>query len=312
MSLQGISPAAALLFAISCGAPEAPHHETQAAPPPRLAEAVRAVIDDAAGVQGTYIEGENVYRITFPRSDVPTSIDGLQFHPFLGMTSWAAFTPIDGERVMAMGDLTLFEDEVNPVMSAALGNGLEVTALHNHFFFDRPRVMFMHIGGDGRAEDLARAVKVSMDKVREIRAAAPTPADGFGGPPPPQRNAISKEPLDEILGVQGDLSDGMYKAAVGRTAKMHGVQAGNAMGVNTWFAFSGTDAQAIVDGDFAMHESEVQPVLKALRAAGINIVAIHNHMTHEEPRFVFLHYWGKGPAEELARGLRSALELLGG
>jgi hypothetical protein len=229
-------------------------------------------------------------------------------HPFMGLTSWAAFTPHSGTELMVMGDLVLFEDEVNPVMSAALDNGLEVTALHNHFFFDSPRVMFMHIGGSGTAERLATAVGRAMDKVKEVRKASPQPAAKFSGPTIPENNSITASAIDGILGVEGQVNAGMYKAAIGRKATMHGKNVGNQMGVNTWAAFAGTDEAAFVDGDFAMLESELQPVLKALRKASINIVAIHNHMTNEEPQYMFLHYWGKGEAAALARGLKSALD----
>ena len=271
----------------------------------------RSQIDKATGAKGTYSAEEDVYRVAFPRTDVPVRVEGRAMHPFLGFTSWAAFTPHLHGGLMVMGDLVLFEDEVNPVMSAALDNGLEVTALHNHFFFDSPRVMFMHIGGAGGAERLALAVGRAIEKVREIRKAAPQPASRFSGSSLPETNSITAAAIDSILGVKGQVSEGMYKVAIGRQAKMHGTAAGNLMGVNTWAAFGGADQTAFVAGDFAMLEAELQPVLKGLRKAGINIVAIHNHMTHEEPRYVFLHYWGKGPAVNLARGLKSALDTQG-
>jgi len=207
-----------------------------------------------------------------------------------------------------MGDMVLFEDEVNPVMSVALDGGLEVTALHNHFFFDQPRVMYMHIGGSGSVERLAPVVARMMDKVREVRKHRPAPAAGFAAGPAPADNRIAAAELDRILGVQGETNAGMYKATIGRKARMHGREVAKQMGVNTWAAFGGTDEDALVDGDFAMLESELQAVLKTLRKAGINIVAIHNHMTHEEPQYVFLHYWGRGRAADLARGIRSALD----
>ena len=112
----------------------------------------------------------------------------------------------------------------------------------------------------------------------------------------------------DLLGVKGQLASGVYKVTMGRTTKVHGHEVGNAMGVNTWAAFAGSDEQAIVDGDFVMWEPELQPVLKALRGAGINIVAIHHHMTEDSPRTVFLHYWGVGPTRALATGLKAALE----
>jgi hypothetical protein len=273
-----------------------------------IPEAERTKIDQVTGAKGSYIGEEDVYRVTFPRADVKVAVEGRTMHPFLGLTSWAAFTPDAHGALMVMGDLVLFEDEVNPVMSAALDSGLEVTALHNHFFFDSPRVMFMHIGGTGSADTLAAAVRRTMDKVKEIRSANPQPGSRFSGPSIPETNSITAAAIDGILGVKGQVNAGMYKAVIGRKAAMHGKAVGNQMGVNTWAAFAGTDDAAFVDGDFAMLKSEVQPVLKALRKSGINIVAIHNHMTHEEPQYIFLHYWGKGPAVALAKALRSALD----
>lgn len=275
--------------------------------PAAISEEQRSAIDRGTGAKGSYTAEEDVYRVTFPRTDVKVAVEGRSMHPFLGLTSWAAFTPDAHGGLMAMGDLVLFEDEVNPVMSAALDNGLEVTALHNHFFFDSPRVMFMHIGGSGAAEKLAAAVGRAMAKVKEIRTANAQPGARFAGAAIPETNSITAGTIDGILGVKGQVNAGMYKAAIGRQATMHGKTVGNQMGVNTWAAFAGTDEAAFVDGDFAMLKGEVQAVLKALRRAGINIVAIHNHMTHEEPQYVFLHYWGKGPAAVLAKGLKSAL-----
>jgi hypothetical protein len=273
-----------------------------------LTQAQRNRIDRLAGAKGAYTPAEDVHRVSFPRTEVKVTVDRWPMHPFMGLTSWAAFTPGHGQEAIVMGDLVLFEDEVNPVMSAALDNGLEVTALHNHFFYDSPRVMFMHIGGHGSVDQLAGAVRKAIDQVREIRRAAPTPATQFPGPSVPAKSSITASAIDTILGVEGQVLDGMYKVAIGRPARMHGREIGNQMGVNTWAAFAGSDENAFVDGDFAMLHSELQGVLKALRRAGINIVAIHNHMTHEEPSYVFLHYWGKGPAASLAKGLKTALD----
>jgi Domain of Unknown Function (DUF1259) len=206
---------------------------------------------------------------------------------------------------MVMGDIVLLEDQVNPVMEAALQNGLEVTALHNHFFWDSPKVMFMHIGGMGETAALADAVGKVFARLRET-------AGGKGLVPrasiDPASSQLDAQRLDAVLGQKGTYKDGVYKVTVGRTVRMHGYEMGKTMGVNTWAAFAGTPEQAVVDGDFAMLESELQPVLEALRAADIKIVAIHNHMTGEEPRMMFLHYWGIGPAEQLARGVKSALD----
>jgi hypothetical protein len=192
-------------------------------------------------------------------------------------------------------------------MSAALDNGLEVTALHNHFFFDHPKVYFMHIGGMGDTRRLAAAVKAVYDRVAQVRAARATPASAFPGDIP-SPSSISAEPLEAVFGTKAQASNGMAKVVIGRSAQMHGTAVGNEMGVNTWAAFAGSDEQAVVDGDFAMLEGELQTVLKTLRGEGINIVAIHQHMTNESPRYVFLHYWGKGKAVDLARAVKKALD----
>ncbi len=279
--------------------------------PAALTETQRAQIDQITGVKGIYTADEDAHKVSFPRTDVKVTVDRWVMHPFMGLTSWAAFTSGTGGQILVMGDLTLFEDEVNAVMSVALDRGLEVTALHNHFLYDSPRVMFMHIGGHGNVDRLASAVRAAIDKAHEIRKASPVPAAQFPGPAVPEKSSISAATIEGILGVKGQANSGMYKVSIGRVARLHGRAMGNQMGVNTWAAFAGSDENAFVDGDFAMLESELQGVLKALRKAGANIVAIHNHMTHEEPQYVFLHYWGKGSAAALARGIKSALDLLG-
>jgi hypothetical protein len=222
----------------------------------------------------------------------------------MGLGSWAAFTPAHGSaHAMVMGDTVVLEDEVNPAMSAALA-GLEVTALHNHFFFDEPKVYFMHIGGTGDAKTLAAGVRKVYDKIAEIRAANPTPARTFPGSIP-SSNSVTAGPIEAALGVMGQASQGML---IGRPVTMHGVSVGKEMGINTWAAFGGSDEAAVIDGDFAMTENELQPVLRAMRKEGINIVAIHQHMSHEQPRYLFLHYWGKGKADDLAHSLRRVLD----
>src|SRR3954471_13792663 len=165
----------------------------------------------------------------------------------------------------------------------------------------------MHIGGEGTVDQLAGAVRKVYDKVKEIRAANPQPRNTFGAAAMPEKSAITAEPLNAIFGMPGEAKDGMVKFTIGRPATMHGVKIDNTMGVNTWAAFAGTDENAVVDGDFAVTEDELQPALKALRQAGINIVAIHSHMTHENPRILFFHYWGRGKANDLANGIKGAL-----
>ncbi|HEY3173966.1 MAG TPA: DUF1259 domain-containing protein [Thermoanaerobaculia bacterium] len=267
-----------------------------------------ATIERLTGTKGSWNEKEDVFKVSVPRSDLAVSSGAVRITPALGLTSWAAFTG-SGSGSVVMGDMVLTEAQVNPVMSVALDSGLDVTALHNHFLGEAPRVMFLHVAGMGSETDLAAAIGKVFAKIREGRQGMKSP--GAGGIDP-ARTSLDPAKIEGVLGVKGELKDGVYKVVVGRTARMHGKDMGGAMGVNTWAAFAGSDARAVVDGDFAMRESELQDVLKALRHAGIEIVAIHNHMSGEDPRIVFLHYWGIGRADDLARGVRAALEKSGG
>jgi len=269
-----------------------------------------AKIDQLTGLKGKTNEKEGVYKITFPRNDVKVVVDGWTMPPFMGLGTWAAFTPTK-DGAMVMGDTVLFEDEVNAAMSAVLDNGLNVTALHNHFFFDHPKVYFMHIEGEGAVDKLAGAVRKVYDAAKQIRAASPNPKDSFGTAPLPEKSSITATPLNEIFGTQGEAKDGMVKFTFGRPATMHGTNIGKDMGVNTWASFAGSDDNAIVDGDFAVTEDQLQPVLKSLLKEKINIVAIHQHMTHEEPRVIFFHYWGRGTAKDLAQAVKGGFLVSG-
>ena len=280
-----------------------------------LAALDTAKIDHLTGLKGKLNEKEGVYKVTFPRDDVKVRISGWAMPPLMGLGTWAAFTETKN-GAMVMGDTVLFEDEVNPVMSIALDNGLSVTALHNHFFFDEPKVYFMHIEGEGSVDKLAGTIRKIYDTIKTIRGPNAKPANTFeegvlGQGSLPEKNSINAAPLNEIFGMQGESKDGMVKFTIGRPAKMHGVKIDKEMGVNTWAAFAGSDDNAVVDGDYAVTEDELQPALKALRVGGINIVAIHSHMTHENPRILFLHYWGRGSSKKLAQAVKGALLVTG-
>src|SRR5713101_7448856 len=275
-----------------------------------LAALDTAKIDNLTGLKGKLNEKEGVYRVSSPRNDVKIVVDGWTMPPFMGLGTWAAFKG-ENDKAMVMGDTVLFEDEVNAAISTALDNGLSVTALHNHFFFDHPKVYFMHIEGEGSADKLAGAVRKLYDKIKEVRSANPQPKDSFGAKSLPEKNSISPEPLNEIFSMKGEVNNGMVKFTIGRPAKMHGVNIDKDMGVNTWAAFAGSDDNAVVDGDFAVTEDELQPVLKSLLKNKINIVAIHQHMTHEEPRIMFFHYWGRGSAKDLAQAIKGGFLVAG-
>lgn len=263
-----------------------------------------AKIEQLTGVKGELNEKEGVFKVSAPRTDLQVTTAGVKMNPAMGLTSYAAFMKA-GSKTMVMGDTTLLEDQVNSVMTVALDRGLEVTALHNHFFWDSPKVMFMHIGGMGDEEKLASAVGKVFAKIQET-------SGGKGQIPKadldPAKTSLDPKNIEGVMGVKGQMASGVYKITIGRTTKMGGHEVGNAMGINTWAAFVGSDQQAVVDGDFVMLEKELQSVLKALRGAGINVVAIHNHIETESPRIVFLHYWGVGSTTDLAKGLKAALD----
>lgn len=260
----------------------------------------------ALGKSGDFKEG--VLKVNIPRTDLKVTIRQRSAPTPFGFGGWVAFARgAEGGDVM-MGDLVLTEDEVNPVMSALLDNGLAVTALHNHFFWETPRVFYMHVHGTGTPADLSRRLKPAIDLIDQAakRAAATTaPAAS-----PPTLDATT---LAGIVGHSGDWTGPVYKITIGRPdidLREHGASINARMGLNTWAAFAGTDADAMVAGDVAMLEAEVTPVLKALRAHGIDIVAIHHHMTEITPMVVFLHYFGMGSARSLAEGVRAALDKL--
>jgi hypothetical protein len=254
----------------------------------------------------------NVLKLNVPRNDLKVAIDGIATPAPFGFGGWVAMAKGDGGNDVMMGDLVLLEDEVNPVMSALLSNGLEVTALHNHFFFESPRIFYMHVHGHGKAADLARMVKPALDLIGKGNPQHQSTVTG--GQSSITAGVIDTARIARVVGHQGEQSGAVYKITVGRD-DLHLTELGapiNArMGLNTWAAFYGSDANAEIGGDVAMLAQEVTPVLKALRGNGLNVVAIHNHMIGEEPMIYFLHYWGTGPVDKLAAAFKAALNQLG-
>lgn len=265
-----------------------------------------AKIEQTLGMKGVTKDGE--YKVTVPQNDLNVVVDGFKIIPPMGLGSWAAFTSAP-EGAMVMGDIVVTETDLKPVQQEVIRQGLTVTAIHNHFLRDDPHVMYMHIGGMGSEEKLAQAVKAVLEKVKEVRGM--NPADGGKDP---VEFSLDTARLNNILGSTGEMSRGVYKHTIGRPdvdLKDHNSEVTSFLGFNTWASWQGTPEKAAVAGDFAMLEDEVAPVIKALVENGIEVVAVHNHMVHEEPRIFFLHYWGVGPAEQLAQGLKAALDQTG-
>jgi hypothetical protein len=265
-----------------------------------------AAVLKTLGKQGDYKDA--VLKVNIPRNDLKVSVDGVATPTPFGFGGWIALTRATGGTDVMMGDLVLTENEVNPVMSSLLEHGLDVTALHNHFFFDSPRIFYMHVHGHGRAADLAAKVAPA---IALIGKAAP-PAGAAAGRTIEGR--LDTMQLAKIFGQAGEQNGAVYKITLGRPdirLKEMGATINARMGLNTWAAFYGSDADAVVAGDIAMLASEVTPVLRALRSKGIDVVAIHHHMTGIEPAVTFLHYWGKGQAATLATAVKAAIDQTG-
>jgi len=260
------------------------------------------------GKQGDY--KANVLKVNIPRNDLHMQIAGFSVPTPFGFGGWFAMTKGDGGEEVVMGDLVLTQEEVNPVMSALLDHGLEVTALHNHFFWDEPRVFFMHIHGHGKALDLANDLKPAIDLIGQIKPAGAGQTTSAA----PKQGTLDTDKIAKIVGHAGEQNGPVYKITLGRddlTVKEMGATINARMGLNTWAAFYGSNDDAAVAGDIAMLETEVQPTLKALRSHGLEVVAIHHHMINSRPVIIFLHYWGRGPADKLAAGFKAALDELG-
>lgn len=264
--------------------------------------AIEQVLGRKGAMQG------NEFKVTVPQNDLNVTVDGFTIIPPMGMGSWAAFTPT-ADGAMIMGDIVVLEDEIAPVQQQLIEHSLTVTGLHNHFVREEPDVMYMHIAGTGEEVDLASGVKAVLDEIARLRGRDPSAAAAEN-----VENALDTERISEILGHTGELNRGVYKITIGRPdVDLHsrGAAVSTFMGFNTWASWQGSPDHAAVAGDFTMLEDEVAPIIEALVMHGIEVVAVHNHMVHEEPRTFFLHYWGTGPAEDLARGLKAALDQIG-
>lgn len=267
-----------------------------------------AAIQRIMSRQGTFHKGE--YKVTVPQNDLNIKVDGFKIIPAMGLGTWVAFTPTQ-QGAMVMGDIVVTETDLKPVQQEIIRQGLTITAIHNHFVRNHPNVMYMHIGGAGSTEAMAQKTKAILDKVAEVRGGDPAKGTASNEA---VLNTIDTTWLKEVVGHSGEMNKGVYKFTIGRPdvqLKEHGVRVTSFLGFTTWAAWQGTPEKAAVAGDFTMLEDEVAAVIKALVENGIEVVAVHNHMVHEKPRIFFLHYWGVGHAESLAKGFRAALDQTG-
>lgn len=267
-----------------------------------------AKIESILGMKGVEKNGE--FKITVPQNDLDIRVDSFKIIPPMGLGTWIAFTPTS-DGAMIMGDIVVTETDLKPVQREAIKQGLTITAIHNHFVRNHPNVMYMHIGGSGSTEQMASKAKAVLDKVKQIRG-----GDSSKGSFAHRvvENTIDIKKLDNILGIKGEMSKGVYKYTIGRPdapITEHGISISTFFGYNTWIAIQGTNEKAAIAGDFAMLEDEVAPVIKALIENGIEVVAVHNHMVQEKPHVFFLHYWAVGNAEELVKSLKLALDKTG-
>jgi hypothetical protein len=266
------------------------------------------LIEKIMGVKGKTNNGE--YKVTIPQNDLSIMVDGFKIIPPMGLGTWIAFTPAKN-GAMIMGDLILTETDLKPVQQEVIKQGLTITAIHNHFVRNHPNVMYMHIGGAGSTEEMSQKAKAVLEKIKEVRDGDPLKGTASSEA---IANTLDTKKLDDILGYKAEMSKGVYKYTIGRpdvVLKEHGVTVTTFLGFNTWAAFQGSPDHAAVAGDFAMLENEVADVIKTLVENGIEVVAVHNHMVGEQPKIFFLHYWGVGNAEQLAGGLRAALDQTG-
>ncbi len=266
----------------------------------------RMTLETLLGETGTMLD--DVFKISVPRKELQVTVDGFAIIPFMGLTSWVAFRR-GALHTTLMGDIVLLEDEVSGATAAAVDSGLYVTALHNHFIREQPSVLFMHIEATADEATLGRAVREVFDAIAAVRSARPiAPAVKK------VQSDLDTTRLEAIVGAKGESKDGVFKFTLGRQdvpvhcTRCGGLEINSAMGYNTWAAFQGTPDRAAVCGDFAMLELEVAPVIRELRAGGIEVVAVHNHMFFEDPRVIFLHYWGIGKADTLATVFKRALD----
>lgn len=278
---------------------------------PALTQAEMTAIEEALGKKGKYVEAEAVYTVALPRNDLKITVKGEDVPISFGFGGWVSVKKmLDGKGAVLMSDNVVLEEEVNPLISAAHANGLEIGAIHNHFFYEQPRIFYMHLHGMGDASDIARRYAAAIEDTKIFPASQPQ----TNAPARTAKEIFDMPALDKIAGYTGAVNGATYKYTVGRddlTVMAMGAEMTAAIGLNSWAAFAGEQSAAHIAGDIAMLETEVNDVIKALRRNNLEVVALHNHMLGDNPRIMFLHYYGRGAADSLAQGFRAALDELG-
>ena len=258
-------------------------------------------VDQTLGRPGVSMPGD-VHRYGFPRSDLHVTVDGVTLLPALALGGWLAFKP-DGDGAMVMGDLVLTEDEINPVMSKILAGGIAVTAVHNHLLRAQPATFYMHVAGQGDAVRLATTLH---DALAASRTPLATPTAAAASKPD-----LDAAQIEQVIGRKGNAVGGVLQFGIprGDAIKDAGMDVPPAMGTAIAVNFQPTgDGKAAITGDFVLEAGEVEAVLGALRGAGIEVTALHNHMLDDQPRAFFVHFWANDDAVKLAHGIRAVLD----
>ena len=278
---------------------------------PGLTDMEIAAIEEALGKKGIYKDAEATHNTSLPRNDLKITVKGEPVPVPFGFGGWVAIKKtLDGKTAVLMSDCVLLEEEVNPLISAAHANGLEIGAIHNHFFYENPRIFYMHVHGMGSPGELAKKYMNTINNSKlSPKNQPPVPAPGKTG-----KEIFDMLSLNAIVKQEAAVNGSTLKYTVGRNdlaVKAMGAEMTASIGLNSWASFTGTMEKAYVAGDIAMLESEVNPVIKSLRSSNIEVVALHNHMLGDNPRIIFLHYLGTGSALRLAEAFKAALDQLG-
>jgi hypothetical protein len=268
---------------------------------PALAEPDWQAVAKALGKEGA-VQGGGVYRVGFPRSDLKVKLDGVDVKPGLALGGWLAFMPM-GNETMVMGDLVLTGDEVGPVMKKFLESGIDITALHNHLLRSEPMTMYMHVAAHGDPVKLAAALRDGLSLSKTPMGAASAAA--------PQSVDLDTNAIDSAMGYKGKANGAIYQFSIPRAEAVEdqGIAIPEAMGSANGINFQATgDGKAAITGDLVLLASEVNPVLRALRANGIEVTALHGHMLDDKPHVFFMHFWANDDAVKLAKAMRAALD----